>query len=84
MSLSIFLHFSLYVCVCVSLPLALRQKLNVKLLAWSGDKNVGTLKKIRPLLSSLHTVLWEGARWKQVSLGDILEAKGVKKAYVEK
>jgi hypothetical protein len=37
---------------------------------------------IRALLSTLHTVLWEGSGWKQPGMADLVEAKHVKKAYM--
>jgi len=43
---------------------------------WSHDG--GTLKDIRSLICSLHTVLWENANWKEVDLADILPHGKVK------
>ena len=56
-----------------------RKKLEPKIKAWSEEH--GKKKQLRALLSSLHTVLWEGAKWKPVSLGDILDANKCKKFY---
>lgn len=56
-----------------------RRKLEPKIKAWSEEH--GKKKQLRALLSSLHTVLWEGAKWKPVSLGDILDASKCKKFY---
>jgi hypothetical protein len=50
-----------------------RQKLEPKIKAWSEEH--GKKKQLRALLSSLHLVLWPGAGWKPVNLGDILEDK---------
>lgn len=37
---------------------------------------------IRALLSTMHTVLWEGCTWKQPGLGDMVEPAKVKKIYM--
>jgi hypothetical protein len=36
---------------------------------------------VRSLLSTMHTVLWEGNRWKECGLGDVIEPKKVKLQY---
>jgi len=36
---------------------------------------------IRNLLCSLHTVMWSGAKWKEVSLSSVITPNAVKKAY---
>eukprot|EP00041_Stephanoeca_diplocostata_P036751 m.1352976 g.1352976 ORF g.1352976 m.1352976 type:complete len:1256 (-) comp24929_c0_seq2:177-3944(-) len=41
----------------------------------------GKKQNIRTLLASLTDILWEGARWKPVTLGDIVAANKVKRAY---
>mmetsp|Transcript_26546 Transcript_26546/g.53895 ORF Transcript_26546/g.53895 Transcript_26546/m.53895 type:complete len:525 (+) Transcript_26546:257-1831(+) len=56
-----------------------RQKLEPKIKVWSEEH--GKKKQLRALLSSLHTVLWQGAKWKPVSLGDILDANKCKRCY---
>jgi hypothetical protein len=38
-------------------------------------------KNVRSLLTSMHTVLWEGHKWKEISLGDVIESKRVKLYY---
>ena len=38
------------------------------------------MKNIRTLLSSLHTI-WPDDKWKEVSMGVLLNAVGVKKTY---
>ena len=38
---------------------------------------------IRALLSTLHTVLWEGSGWKAPQMTDLVEAGKVKKQYMK-
>jgi hypothetical protein len=52
-----------------------KKGLEGKLLAWEYKGQVR--KDIRTLLSTLHTITWEGNRWKQVGLPDLLDAKKV-------
>jgi len=52
-------------------------ELKGKMVAWSGPE--GNLKNIRALLSTLHTVLWEGAKWTPVSV--LVRPLDVKKAF---
>ena len=56
-----------------------RQRLEPKLKAWSEEH--GQKKQLRALLANLHTILWEGSGWKQVSLADVLDDGKVKRAY---
>ena len=56
-----------------------RQRLEPKLKAWSEEH--GQKKQLRALLANLHTILWEGSGWKQVSLADVLEDGKVKRVY---
>ena len=58
-----------------------KTRLNAKLRAWSGHPDTNTLKNIRALLATLDSVLWEGARWKAVSMADLVQGAKVKKAY---
>eukprot|EP00957_Ditylum_brightwellii_P111466 8501863-Ditylum_brightwellii.AAC.1 len=58
---------------------AVRVKLEPKIKAWSEEH--GKKKQLRALLSSLHTILWPGANWKPVNLGDILDDSKCKRAY---
>ena len=44
---------------------------------WEGPE--GMRKNIRALLSTLHTVIWPGTRWAQVTV--LVRAADVKKAY---
>ncbi len=53
-----------------------RQRLEPKIKAWSEEH--GKKKQLRALLASLDTILWPGAKWKTVNLGDLLDDKKVK------
>ena len=57
----------------------IRQKLDPKLKAWSEEH--GKKKQLRALLCNLHTILWPGANWKPVSLGDILDDSKCKRCF---
>ena len=56
-----------------------RQRLEPKIRAWSEEH--GKKKQLRALLASMDKVLWPGAKWKPVNLGDLLEDKKVKLAF---
>ena len=56
-----------------------RQKLEPKIKAWSEEH--GKKKQLRALLASLHTILWPGAKWKEVNLGDLLDDRKCKLAF---
>eukprot|EP00581_Thalassiosira_minuscula_P017548 CAMPEP_0183714550 /NCGR_PEP_ID=MMETSP0737-20130205/9028_1 /TAXON_ID=385413 /ORGANISM="Thalassiosira miniscula, Strain CCMP1093" /LENGTH=531 /DNA_ID=CAMNT_0025943495 /DNA_START=67 /DNA_END=1662 /DNA_ORIENTATION=- len=56
-----------------------RQRLEPKLRAWAEEH--GKKKQLRALLANLHTILWEGSGWKQVSLADVLDDSKVKRVY---
>jgi len=58
---------------------AVRAKLEPKIKAWSEEH--GKKKQLRALLSSLHTILWPDAKWKAVSLGDILDDSKCKRCF---
>ena len=58
---------------------ALRESLRPKIDAWSQGKK----DNIRALLSTLHTVLWEGSGWTAPSIADIVEPGKVKKWYMK-
>jgi len=55
----------------------LAQYLGPKLEAWAKGKS----DNIRALLSTLQDVLWEGSRWKEVSMMDLMNPAQVKKQY---
>lgn len=57
-----------------------KEKLGKKLTNWSGNSTLG-MKNIRALLATLHGVIWEGAKWKQQSLADVVQAKRVRLSY---
>lgn len=48
-----------------------RKRLEPAVKAWSEEH--GQKKQLRALLGSLHKILWPDAKWKPVSLGDILD-----------
>ena len=56
-----------------------RQRLEPKIKAWAEEH--GQKKQLRALLANLHTILWEGSGWKQVSLADVLDDSKVKRVY---
>jgi hypothetical protein len=56
-----------------------RKRLEPKIKAWSEEH--GKKKQLRALLGSLHLILWTGADWKTVSLGDILDNSKCKRCY---
>lgn len=58
---------------------AFREELRPKIDAWTS----GRRDNIRALLSSLHTVLWEGSGWKPPSIADMVENSQVKKWYMK-
>lgn len=52
--------------------------LRLKLLDWTEGKE----RNIRALLSTLHTVLWDGeSRWTPVGMADLVTPEQVKKQY---
>ena len=57
-----------------------RQKWDDKLTAWAYDASKKK-RNVRTLLSSMHTVLWPGNKWKEVGLGDVIEGRQVKLKY---
>jgi len=56
-----------------------RKRLEPKIKKWSEEH--GKKKQLRALIASLHTILWTGANWKQMSIGDLLNDAKVKKAF---
>lgn len=55
--------------------------------AWSSSLQIldwieGKERNIRALLSTMHTVLWEGeTRWKPIGMADLVTPEQVKKVY---
>ena len=56
-----------------------RKKLEPKIKAWSEEH--GKKKQLRALLGTLHTILWPGANWKPIGLGDLLDDSKCKRAF---
>jgi DnaJ-class molecular chaperone len=56
-----------------------RQQLEPKIKAWAEEH--GQRKQLRALLGSLHLILWPGAKWKPLNIGDILDDGKVKRAF---
>ena len=56
-----------------------RKRLEPKIKAWSEEH--GKKRQLRALLATLHTILWPGANWKQMSIGDLLDDAKVKRAF---
>lgn len=56
-----------------------RRRLEPMIKVWSEEH--GKKKQLRALLASLHTILWPGAQWKQVTIGDLLDDKKVKLSF---
>lgn len=55
------------------------QQIGDILTRWEMDNSIE--KGIRALLSSLHEVLWEGARWNPVKMADLIQPSSVKRYY---
>merc|ERR1712232_629324 len=60
---------------------AVRRRLEPRIKAWSEEH--GKKKQLRALLASLHVILWPEAKWKQVSIGDILDDKKARRCYLK-
>lgn len=56
-----------------------RKRLEPRLKAWSEEH--GKKKQLRALLATLHTILWPGAEWKPVGIGDLLDDSKVKRCF---
>ena len=59
-----------------------RSRNQAKLDTWANNTG-GQLKNIRALLSTMHTVLYEGARWKEVGMSDLLTARDIQKHFLK-
>ncbi|MGK3743036.1 MAG: hypothetical protein ACI90V_009892 [Bacillariaceae sp.] len=57
----------------------IRLQLEPKIKAWSEEH--GKKKQLQALLANLHTILWNGTKWKQINIGDILQPSKCKKFY---
>jgi len=49
----------------------------MKIMEWTEGKQ----RNIRALLCSLHTVLWEGTKWQEVGMHQLVSHSDVKKMY---
>ena len=58
---------------------AAKEAHDARLTAWATQNS--EKKNVRSLMTSMHTVLWDGHRWKQLGLGDVIDAKKVKLHY---
>lgn len=56
-----------------------KTKLDKSLTEWAFDN--GKKRNIRTLLATMHTVTWDGCKWKAIGLGDVLSPKQVKLQY---
>lgn len=56
-----------------------RLKFESKIKVWSEE--YGKKKQLRALLSTLHTILWDGAKWKPITIADVMTAPKCKKFY---
>lgn len=56
-----------------------RAKYDAPLLQWATNNK--EKRNVRTLLTTMHTVLPTPSKWKTLSLGDVLQASDVKKAY---
>lgn len=56
-----------------------RKKLEPRIKQWSEEH--GKKKQLRALLGTMHTILWEGANWKPIGLGDLLDDSKCKRAF---
>jgi hypothetical protein len=59
----------------------IRRQFDPKIKAWAEEH--GKKKQLRALLASLHTVLWPGAKWKQLTIGDLLDDGKVRRAFLK-
>ena len=63
------------------LPIFARGRLEPKIK--EGSEEYGKKRQLRALLSSLDKVLWEGSGWKSINLGDVLDGKKARRAYLK-
>jgi len=48
---------------------------------WAKTPDGQSYKEIRTLLSTMHTVMWQGAGWKELSLSELVADSSIKKNY---
>jgi hypothetical protein len=59
---------------------AARLQHDASLTEWAFDASKKK-RNMRTLLTTMHKVLWEGNKWKEIGLGDVLQPKQVKVCY---
>ena len=52
-----------------------------RLSEWAYDNKSKAKRNVRTLLSSMHTVLWQPNKWKEVGLADVIQGSQVKMKY---
>lgn len=58
-----------------------RQQHDERLKEWAYDKTSKQKRNVRTLLTSMHTVLWQPNKWKEVGLADVIQGSQVKMKY---
>jgi hypothetical protein len=61
---------------------AAKAKYEARLKEWALEAG-GKVKNIRVLLTTLHTVMWEGSRWEPVPLAKVVQAARVKVSFLK-
>lgn len=62
---------------------AARGELEVQLRAWGTEAGGKQVKPIRTLLATMHTVLWEGAKWEVVPMAKLVVPTKVKNHFLK-
>ena len=52
-----------------------------RLTEWAYDKTSKQKRNVRTLLTTMHTVLWQPNKWKEVGLADVIQGSQVKAKY---
>ena len=66
----------------LQVPDEIRKQVDSLIKSWSEDQQSGTKRPLRELLVTFYTVLWPGAKWKQISsIEDIIDNSKAKKQY---
>ena len=58
-----------------------RQQHDDRLTEWAYDKTSKQKRNVRTLLTTMHTVLWQPNKWKEVGLADVIQGSQVKMKY---
>lgn len=61
--------------------LELNDVLSKELNDWAKTPDGQSYKEIRTLLSTMHSVMWQGAGWKELSLSELVADSSIKKNY---